>query len=131
MTPLLLKLVFGALPTRVAGSGRGRWSRRSSNKAQSSFIDPQIAAHTAYWEARTVEVAEWFAGDAFSAADIMMSFPLEAGGQPRALWRRQAEAEGLPADASTPARRISGRWSGAVPTPTPETVAPQESQPGA
>jgi glutathione S-transferase len=49
-----------------------------SNKAQIGFIDPQIAAHTAYWEAELGKSA-WFAGDRFSAADIMMSFPLEAG----------------------------------------------------
>ena len=77
MTPLLLKLVFGALPTRSPGLVRPL-VKAISNKAQASFIDPQIAAHTAYWEGE-LSKSPWFAGDAFSAADIMMSFPLEAG----------------------------------------------------
>ena len=47
-------------------------------KAQKSFIDPQIAAHTGYWE-KELTTSPWFAGEAFSAADIMMSFPVEAG----------------------------------------------------
>ena len=77
MTPLLLKLVFGALPTRSPGLVRPL-VKAIANTAQSSFIDPQIAAHTAYWEGE-LSKSPWFAGEAFSAADIMMSFPLEAG----------------------------------------------------
>ena len=77
MTPLLLKLVFGALPTRSPGLVRPL-VKAIAGKAQSGFIDPQIAAHTAYWEGE-LSKSQWFAGDAFSAADIMMSFPLEAG----------------------------------------------------
>ena len=77
MTPLLLKLVFGALPARSPGLVRPL-VKAISGKAQSGFIDPQIASHTAYWEAELSKSA-WFAGDAFSAADIMMSVPLEAG----------------------------------------------------
>ncbi len=75
MTPLLLKLVFGALPARSPGLVRPV-VKAVSAKAQSGFIDPQIAAHTAYWEDELTRSA-WFAGDQFSAADIMMSFPLE------------------------------------------------------
>lgn len=77
MTPLLLKLVFSALPARSPGLVRPL-VKAIAGKAQSSFIDPQIAAHTAYWQDE-LSKSEWFAGDAFSAADIMMSFPLEAG----------------------------------------------------
>ncbi|WGM30046.1 glutathione S-transferase [Brevundimonas sp. NIBR11] len=77
MTPLLLKLVFSALPIRSPALVRPL-VKAIANKAQASFIDPQIAAHTAYWEGE-LSKSEWFAGDAFSAADVMMSFPLEAG----------------------------------------------------
>ena len=48
-----------------------------ANKAQSSFIDPQLKQHVDYWE-RNLAESEWFAGDTFSAADVQMSFPLEA-----------------------------------------------------
>lgn len=77
MTPLLLKLVFTALPTRSPGLLRP-FVRTIADKAQAGFIDPQVASHTAYWEAELGK-STWFAGEAFSAADIMMSFPLEAG----------------------------------------------------
>ena len=78
MTPLLLKLIFSQIPKRVpmlvrpvaTGIARGMNER---------MIDPQLAAHTAYWEAELAR-SDWFAGDAFSAADIMMSFPVEAAG---------------------------------------------------
>jgi glutathione S-transferase len=76
MTPLLLKLIFSALPTRSPGLVRPI-VKAIAGKAQSGFIDPQIASHTGYWEAELGKSA-WFAGDRFSAADIMMSFPLEA-----------------------------------------------------
>ncbi len=78
MTPLLLKLIFGQLPKRSPGLVRPL-VKAISGKAQDSFIDPQIALHTAYWEAELGK-SEWFAGDTFTAADIMMSFPVEAGG---------------------------------------------------
>ena len=77
MTPLLLKLVFGQLPKRAPGLIKPIVNA-VSNKAQQGFIDPQIAAHVGYWEAELTKSA-WFAGEQFTAADIMMSFPLEAG----------------------------------------------------
>jgi glutathione S-transferase len=77
MTPLLLKLIFGALPTRSPGLLRPL-VKAIAAKAQTGFIDPQITQHSAYWEGELAK-SPWFAGDAFSAADIMMSFPLEAG----------------------------------------------------
>lgn len=49
-----------------------------ANKALTSFVDPQLRTHVAYWEAELAR-SEWFAGDQFTAADIMMSFPVEAG----------------------------------------------------
>lgn len=77
MPPLLMKLVFGQAPNRAPALVRPI-IKAFSAKVQSSFIDPQIAAHTGWWEAELAR-SEWFAGDAFSAADIMMSFPVEAG----------------------------------------------------
>ena len=78
MTPLLLKLIFSQIPKRVPMLVRpvAKGIARGMNER---MIDPQLAAHTAYWEAELAR-SEWFAGDAFSAADIMMSFPVEAAG---------------------------------------------------
>ncbi|MBW8858161.1 MAG: glutathione S-transferase [Caulobacter sp.] len=77
MSPLLLKLVFTALPARAPGLLKGL-VRTIAAKAQSGFVDPQLKSHIDYWEAELAK-AEWFAGPDFTAADIMMSFPLEAG----------------------------------------------------
>lgn len=76
MTPLLLKLIFGQLPKRSPKLVRPIVNAIST-KAQSGFIDPQIASHVAWWEAE-LSKSGWFAGREFTAADIMMSFPLEA-----------------------------------------------------
>lgn len=76
MTPLLLKLIFGQLPKRSPKLVRPMVNAIST-KAQSGFIDPQIASHVAWWEAE-LSKSGWFAGREFTAADIMMSFPLEA-----------------------------------------------------
>ncbi|WP_439476036.1 glutathione S-transferase family protein [Brevundimonas sp.] len=78
MTPLLLKLIFTVLPKRVPFLARGV-AKGISKAMNANMIDPQISAHTAFWEAE-LNRSEWFAGDAFSAADIMMSFPVEAAG---------------------------------------------------
>ena len=77
MSPLLLKLVFTALPDRAPGLLKGL-VRTIAAKAQSGFVDPQLKSHIDYWEVELAK-AEWFAGPDFTAADIMMSFPLEAG----------------------------------------------------
>ena len=77
MTPLLLKLVFTALPARAPGLLKGL-VKAVAAKAQSGFVDPQLKSHIDYWDAE-LSKSEWFAGPMFTAADIMMSFPLEAG----------------------------------------------------
>ena len=76
MPPLLLKLVFTALPQRAPGLLRGV-VKAISNTALRGFVDPQLTAHFDYWESELGK-SEWFAGPEFSAADIMMSFPVEA-----------------------------------------------------
>jgi glutathione S-transferase len=77
MTPLILKLVFGRMASQsplllkpVVGG--------IAAKVQDGFIDPQLKLHIDYWEAELAASA-WFAGPDFSAADVMMSFPVEAG----------------------------------------------------
>ena len=76
MTPLLLKLVFTALPTRAPGLLKGL-VKAIAAKAQTGFVDPQVKLHVDYWETELTK-APWFAGPDFTAADIAMSFPLEA-----------------------------------------------------
>ena len=78
MTPLLLKLIFSVIPQRSPALIRPI-AKGISKKVGATMIDPQIASHLGYWEAE-LNKSDWFAGDRFTAADIMMSFPLEAAG---------------------------------------------------
>ena len=63
MPPLLVKLVLGRVP--LVG------------KAAQKRFQPMIDVHLDYVEAE-LAARPWFAGDAMTAADVMMSFPLEA-----------------------------------------------------
>jgi glutathione S-transferase len=85
MTPLLLKLIFSRLPRGPMPFFIRPVVRAVANRAQETYIDPQLKAHADYWE-NELGKSRWFAGDEFTAADIQMSFPLEgaavrAGGQ--------------------------------------------------
>jgi glutathione S-transferase len=93
MTPLLLKLVFTALPARAPGLLKGLVTSIAA-KAQQGFVDPQLKTHIDYWDAELAKAA-WFAGPDFTAADIMMSFPLEAGAA-RAGAGSRPTGEGVP-----------------------------------
>jgi glutathione S-transferase len=53
-------------------------ARRIAQTMQSSFIDPQLRLHFGYIDAQLAK-SPWFAGETFTAADVQMSFPLEAG----------------------------------------------------
>jgi glutathione S-transferase len=76
MPPLLLKLLFTLMPKRAPALLRPL-VRKVSNQAMTTFVNPQLKLHMAFWESELAKT-EWFAGDAFTAADIQMSFPLEA-----------------------------------------------------
>jgi glutathione S-transferase len=79
MTPLLLRLVFTRIPQNAPGLIRGLINS-VFKQADARLVEPQIKAHLAFWE-DTLSKTEWFAGPEFTAADIMMSFPLEAAAQ--------------------------------------------------
>lgn len=76
MPPLVMKLVFGRMPLGAPALMRPIVNA-VAKAAQTGFVDPQLKTHFDYWESELTK-AEWFAGPAFSAADIMMSFPVEA-----------------------------------------------------
>lgn len=63
MPPLLLKLVLTRIPLL--------------GKSAAKRIQPMIDVHLDYVEAELAQRA-WFAGNGFTGADVMMSFPLEA-----------------------------------------------------
>jgi glutathione S-transferase len=76
MQPLLLKLLFTLMPKRAPALLRPL-VRKVSNQALTALVNPQIKQHMDYWEGELGKT-EWFAGNEFTAADIQMSFPLEA-----------------------------------------------------
>jgi glutathione S-transferase len=76
MPLLFMKLVFGRIPSRLPFFFKpvGRAIVKGAN---STLLDPQIGNHFMFLESE-LSKREWFAGAEFSAADIQMSFPLEA-----------------------------------------------------
>ena len=77
MPPLLLKLVFDRVANSPAPWPISAVARRIAKTVHDSFIGPQLKRHLDYMEAELAAHA-WFAGEAFTAADVQMSFPLEA-----------------------------------------------------
>lgn len=80
MPPLLMKLVFdrienGPLPFFVKPV-----ARTIARKAKATVVEPNLKRHLDHMEAELAS-GPWFAGAAFSAADIQMSFPVEASAQ--------------------------------------------------
>jgi len=76
MPPLLMQLVTGAI------EHRSPWFVRPvaagiARKIRSVMVTPNIERQLAFMESE-LQGRPWFAGPEFSAADIQMSFPLEA-----------------------------------------------------
>ena len=65
MPAFLLKLVLGGISTPEL------------DRVKAGFVDPQVKLNLDYWVAELGR-SPWFAGPEFSAADILMSFPIEA-----------------------------------------------------
>jgi glutathione S-transferase len=86
MPLLFMKLVFGRIPARVP------WFMKPVAKAiaagaDKSLLNPQIGTAFMFLEGELSQ-REWFAGPEFSAADIQMSFPLEASAARSPLFRQ-------------------------------------------
>jgi glutathione S-transferase len=77
MPPLLLKLVFDRVAKAPVPWPINAVARRIAGTVQSTFIGPQLKRHLDYLETELAAHA-WFAGEQFTAADVQMSFPLEA-----------------------------------------------------
>jgi glutathione S-transferase len=77
MPPLLLKLVFDQIGKAKMPFFAKPIARAIADRALRGFVQPQIERHLDYLEAELKD-RDWFAGHAFSAADVQMSFPLEA-----------------------------------------------------
>ena len=80
MSPLLMKLVFDRIETSPMPFFAKPIARGISRKVKTAMIEPNLKRHLDHME-RELTKSEWFAGDEFSAADIQMSFPVEASAQ--------------------------------------------------
>ena len=77
MPPLVMKLIFNRVRTAPMPFFVKPIARGIADKVMSGFVQPNIDRQLAFMESELKD-RDWFAGDAFSAADVMMSFPLEA-----------------------------------------------------
>jgi len=74
---LLMKLIFDRIEKAPMPFFARPIAKAISRNTKSSFIDPNIKRHLDYMEAELGKTP-WFAGNEFTAADVQMSFPLEA-----------------------------------------------------
>ena len=92
MPPLLLQLIFDRIATNPVPWPISAIARRIAGSVQSSFIAPNLKRHLDFIESE-LAAHTWFAGEEFTAADVQMSFPLEAAvsragldsGRPRSI----------------------------------------------
>jgi glutathione S-transferase len=77
MPPLLMSLIFSKIKTAPMPFFIRPIAKAIADKAMSGYVGPQVKLHLDYMNAE-LGSRPWFAGRKFSAADIQMSFPIEA-----------------------------------------------------
>jgi len=77
MPPLLMKLVFRKVGTAAPFLVRPL-AKAIAAEVDRSFIDPNLRRQYDFMQQELADHGPWFAGRDFSAADIQMSFPVEA-----------------------------------------------------
>jgi glutathione S-transferase len=77
MPPLLMKLVFDRIKSAPMPFFVRPIARSIADRALNAFVAPNLERNLGFMESELAK-SEWFAGARFSAADIQMSFPLEA-----------------------------------------------------
>jgi glutathione S-transferase len=80
MSPLLMKLVFDRIETGPMPFFAKPIAKGIARKVKGLTVEPNLKRQLDYMEAELGK-SEWFAGADFTAADIQMSFPVEASAQ--------------------------------------------------
>jgi glutathione S-transferase len=75
--PLLLKLLFDRIEKGPMPFFARPVARAIAQRAKAGYVQPNIDRNLDFMEGELAS-REWFAGERFSAADVQMSFPLEA-----------------------------------------------------
>ncbi len=88
MPPLLMSLIFSRIPTQPMPFFIRPVAKGIADKVLTNYIEPQLKQHLDYLESE-LKHRDWFAGDDFTAADIHMSFPIEAFSARGGLSRNQ------------------------------------------
>jgi glutathione S-transferase len=76
MSPLLMMLIFNRIKSAPMPFFAKPIARAIADRTLDGFVKPNITRQLAYMEAELAS-RDWFAGSTFSAADVMISFPLE------------------------------------------------------
>ena len=77
MPPLLLKLIFDRIERGPMPFFARPIAKAIAGKVKGTLVHPQLERHLDFME-RSLAAHPWFAGPEFTAADIQMSFPVEA-----------------------------------------------------
>ena len=77
MLPVLLKLIFTMMPKQPMPFFVRPVVRGIAGNVCTAFVDPMIKLHLDFMEGELAK-SEWFAGPEFTAADVQISFPIEA-----------------------------------------------------
>jgi glutathione S-transferase len=77
MPPMLMSLVFSRVRNAPAPFFVNPIARGIADRVMAEFVSPQIRLHLDFMESELGR-STWFAGNEFGAADIQMSFPVEA-----------------------------------------------------
>jgi len=77
MPLMVMKLVFGSIPRAPMPFFIKPVAKGVADAVESRFLQPQTETHLRFVESELAQ-RPWFAGADFSAADVQMSFPLEA-----------------------------------------------------
>ena len=80
MPPLLLKLIFDKVESSPMPFFVKPIAKAISGKVKAAMITPNLKRQLDFMEGE-LSKSEWFVGDEFSAADVQMSFPIEAAAQ--------------------------------------------------
>ncbi len=94
MPPLLIKLVCDKIAQSPMPFFAKPIARAISAKVQAMIVEPNLKRQLDFMESELTH-NKWFAGNEFSAADIQMSFPLEAAAQRAGLDARWPKLMGF------------------------------------
>ena len=76
MPPLLVAFICGRVKEAPLPFFAKPIARKVADGVTQRFVEPNLRTHIRFLE-ETLERSQWFAGDAFTAADVQMSYPVE------------------------------------------------------